>query len=211
MSHSTLTPCPAISSDESADPPGRSEAALDFERRFGEIEELLANAVHLSQQANDAAPADRATIVAFSGDMDKLMAAFIIATGAAAMGMEVCLFFTFWGLAAVKKQTLYRGKGILERLMAAMLPSGPHRLSTSKMNFLGAGPTFFKTVMRRKNVTSLPELVELAQELDVKMVACEMSMGVMGVTREEMIEGLEYGGVAAYLGDAAQSKVTLFI
>jgi peroxiredoxin family protein len=176
-----------------------------------ELEGDVAQSLQLSQKAQAGTLADRATIVAFSGDMDKLMTAFIIATGAAAMGMEVSMFFTFWGLAAVKKKVVYRGKGFLERMMAVMLPSGPQRLGTSKMNMLGAGPCFFRTVMRKKNVQSLPELVDMARDLGIKMMACEMSMGVMGITREEMIDDLEYCGVAAYLGDASDSRVTLFI
>lgn len=155
--------------------------------------------------------ANRATVVAFSGDMDRLMAAFIIATGAAAMGMEASMYFTFWGLAAIKKHTSFKHKKITEKLMSLMLPSGPASVGTSKMNMFGMGPAFFRHVMKKKNVQTLPELVALAQEMGVRIVACQMSMDVMGITLDELIDGIEYGGVATYLSDARNSRITLFV
>jgi peroxiredoxin family protein len=92
-----------------------------------------------------------------------------------------------------------------------MLPDGPQAVPTSRMNMAGMGPQFFKYLMQQRNIQSLPNMIALAQELGVKMVACEMSMGVMGVTRAELLDNIEYGGVARYLGDASKSKVTLFI
>lgn len=156
-------------------------------------------------------PEDRATIVAFSGDMDRLFAAFTIASGAAAMGMEVSIFFTFWGLAALRVRTTYSGKSLGQKMAAVMLPSGPDCVPTSRMNMAGMGPAFFKMLMKQKNVQSLPEMLEMVRELGVRLVACEMSMGVMGVSREELLPDIDYGGVATYLGDAARSKITLFI
>ena len=164
-----------------------------------------------SAQAPRSTPTERATIVAFSGDMDKLFATFVIATGAAATGMQVSIFFTFWGLNAIRQKALLRGKGLCEKLMALMLPSGPARLGTSKMNLFGAGPTFFRYVMRKRNVLSLPDLVAMAREAGVRLVACQTSMDVMGIRREELIDGVEIGGVATYLADARDSRITLFI
>lgn len=155
--------------------------------------------------------ADRATIIVFSGDFDKLMSAFIVATGAVAMGFEASMYFTFWGLSAVRRSTTYAKKGIAEKMLAMMLPSGPADVPASRMNMMGVGPAMFKHVMDKNNVESLPDLVKLAQELGVRMVACQMSMGVMGITQEELIDGIEYGGVATYLGDATDSKITLYI
>ncbi|MBN1359416.1 MAG: DsrE/DsrF/DrsH-like family protein [Sedimentisphaerales bacterium] len=155
--------------------------------------------------------ANRATVVAFSGDMDKLMAAFIIATGAAALGMEVSMYFTFWGLAAIKKRTSFRRKKVTEKLMGLMLPSGPATVGTSKMNLLGMGPAFFRYVMKKKNVQTLPDLVALARQTGVRLVACQMSMDVMGITPDELIDGVEYGGVTTYLADAREARITLFI
>ena len=154
---------------------------------------------------------DRVSMIVFSGDMDKLMAAFIIATGAVSMEMEVSMYFTYWGLSALRKATTYKNKAIPEKMIAAMLPTGPESVGTSKMNFLGVGPKFFKHLMKQKNVQTLPELISLAKELDVKMIACQMSMGIMGITKEELIDDLAFGGVATYVEDAANSKITLFI
>jgi peroxiredoxin family protein len=180
-------------------------------------EKFDALAARIEQAAVQSSPAsepplgNRATVVAFSGDMDKLMAAFIIATGAAAMGMEASMYFTFWGLSAIRKRTSLKNKKITEKLMSLMLPSGPASVGTSKMNMLGMGPVFFRHVMRKKNVQTLPDLVALAQEAGVRMVACQMSMDVIGITKEELIDGVECGGVATYLADARDSRITLFV
>ena len=154
---------------------------------------------------------DQASILVFSGDFDRLISAFIIATGAVAMGIEVSMYFTFWGLVALKKKTTFAGKTIEEKMLSAMLPGGPANTSTSKMNMLGMGPIMFKRVMAQNNVETLPGLIKLAQDLGVKLIACRMAMGVMGIQDEELIDGVEYGGVATYLGDAIESKITLFI
>jgi len=162
-------------------------------------------------QSGEAKTSNRATIVVFSGDMDKLIAAFIISTGAVAMGMDVSMYFTFWGLTALKKKTIIKGKPITEKLMGILLPSGPAHVGTSKLNMLGMGPMFFKYVMNKKNIETLPDLISLASEMGIRMVGCQMSMEVMGITREELIDGLDYGGVTTYLTDASDSKLTLFI
>jgi peroxiredoxin family protein len=166
-----------------------------------------------SQCQNVAAsqPNNRATLVAFSGDMDKLIATFIIATGAASMGMEVSVYVTFWALAALKKKTCFKGKPFTDVLTALMLPSGPTRLNSSKLNMLGIGPAFFSYVMKKKNIASLSELIDLAREMGVRIIACQLAMEVMGIKPEELIDGLDFGGVATYLADARDSKVTLFI
>lgn len=156
-------------------------------------------------------PEDRTTIVVFSGEMDPLFGAFTIALGSVAMGMEVSMFFTFWGLNALRVGKKYSGKTIGEKMVAAMMPRGPASVPTSRMNMGGAGPVFFKHLMKQRNITTLPSMIAMAQEMGVRMVACETSMGVMGVTREELLSGIDYGGVATYLEDAAKSKVTLFI
>ena len=179
-----------------------------IEERFRRLETKFEE---ISQSLQSDRQSDRLTMVAFSGDMDKLMAAFIIATGAAAMGMEVSMFFTYWGLTALRKTTIYKNKAIPEKMIASMLPSGPDKVATSKMNFFGIGPTFFKHLMKQKNVQSLPELISLAAEMEVKMIACQMSMEIMGIKKNELIDNLSFGGVATYIGDAADSKITLFI
>lgn len=156
-------------------------------------------------------PEDRATLVVFSGEMDTIFAACTIAAGAVAMGMEASMFFTFWGLNALRTGRKFSGKSIPEKMVAMMMPSGPGSVPTSRMNMAGMGPAFFKYLMKQKKVENVPAMVALVQELGVRLVACEMSMGVMGVTREELLPGIDYGGVATYLGDASKSKITLFV
>lgn len=155
---------------------------------------------------------ENATIVVFSGDLDKTLASFIIASGAAAMGKKVTLFFTFWGLNALRRDKApYVKKDILERMFGWMMPRGAKKLPISKMNMAGAGSTMIKYVMKQKNVDSLEVLMEKAMEAGVKLVACSMSMDIMGIKKEELIDGIEIGGVAAYLGEAEEANLNLFI
>ena len=155
---------------------------------------------------------DRATLVLFSGDLDKAIASMVIATGAAAAGLQTSIFFTFWGLAILKKKGAARPKhGLKEKMFALMTPSSTESLGVSKMNFLGVGAKMLRSMMKDKDISSLEDLIAMARDLDVKMIACTMSMDAMGIEKEELVEGLEYGGVAAYLADAASSRVTLFI
>ncbi len=152
------------------------------------------------------------TIVVFSNDLDRAIAAFIIANGAAAMGRKVTLFFTFWGLNVLRKNPSPPvKKGLIDRMFGMMMPKGPTKLKLSKMHMAGMGTAMMKMVMSNKNVHSLPEFIELAKEQGVRLVACTMSMDVMGIKREELIDGVEEGGVAAYLGHAETSDVNLFI
>lgn len=155
---------------------------------------------------------EKSTIVLFSGDLDKAIAAFIIANGAAAYDHEVTIFFTFWGLNTLRKdQVVTNPKGWLEKMFGRMMPRGADKLGLSRMNFGGVGPRMIKHVMKKHNALSLPQLIELAQEQGVRMVACTMTMDLLGLQEEELLDGIEYAGVAAYLGDAADAKVNLFI
>ncbi|MGO0060407.1 DsrE/DsrF/DrsH-like family protein [Brevibacillus fluminis] len=155
---------------------------------------------------------EKTTIVLFSGDLDKAIAAYIIANGAAAYDHEVTIFHTFWGLNVMRKDAQVPvKKGLLEKAFGWMMPRGANRLGLSKMNMLGMGPEMIKHVMKKHNALSLPQLIELAQEQGVKLVACTMTMDLLGLKQEELLDGLEYAGVAAYLGDATQAKVNLFI
>jgi peroxiredoxin family protein len=157
-------------------------------------------------------PDDAAAIIVFSGDLDKVLAGFVLATGAAAAGLETSMFFTFWGLSALKKKGAPAGdKNLMERMFAVMTPAGTESLGTSKMNFFGMGAVMLRKMMKDKQIASLEELFALARELDVKMIACMMSMDAMGVGKEELVDGLTYGGVATYMADAVRSRVTLFI
>ncbi|QOX65332.1 pyridine nucleotide-disulfide oxidoreductase [Anoxybacterium hadale] len=152
------------------------------------------------------------TLIVFSGDLDKVLASFIIANGAAAMGRPVTMFFTFWGLNALRKQDKQSiKKPFIDKMFGAMMPRGTKKLKLSKMNMGGMGTAMMKKVMNDKNIDSLEGLMKQAMFNGVKLVACTMSMDVMGITKEELIDGIEYAGVAAYLGDAEESNVNLFV
>lgn len=152
------------------------------------------------------------TIIVFSGDLDKVLASFIIANGAASMGRPVTMFFTFWGLNALRKaENTKVKKPLIDTMFGKMMPRGAGKLTLSNMHMAGMGTAMMKKVMKDKNVNSLPELMEQALKSGIKLVACTMSMDVMGITKEELIDGVELAGVAAYLGDAEESNVNLFI
>lgn len=152
------------------------------------------------------------TIIMFSGELDKAMASMIIANGAAAMGDDVTIFFTFWGLNVLRKaQKIKVKKDFMEKMFGWMMPRGAEKLGLSNMNFGGAGAVMMKSIMKKKNVSNLPDLIEQAQAMGVKMIACTMSMDVMGIKKEELIDGVELAGVATYLGEADGSNVNLFI
>lgn len=152
------------------------------------------------------------TMVLFSGDFDKVMAAFIIANGALAMGKEVTIFVTFWGLDAIKKPEMgTAGKNILEKMVTWMRPKGPAKLPTSKMNFGGVGPKLFHYMMGKKNIEPLSSLIEMSREFGLRIVACQMSMDVMGIKQEDLIDGVEFGGVAVFLSESYGSNTTLFV
>lgn len=150
-----------------------------------------------------------ATMVVFSGEMDKVLASMIIASGAAAMGKDVTIFFTFWGLSALKKQRIK--KSGLAKMFDMMLPKGAASLPISSMNMGGLGNKMIKHVMKKKNVESLPKMIEQANQLGVKFVACTMSMDIMGIEPAELYDFVEYGGVATYLGDSESANLNLFI
>ena len=183
--------------------------AAEVERQIKAFrEEIERKLVELRERTVD----DRAALVVFSGDLDKVFAAFVIATGAAAAGLETSIFFTFWGLSVLKKKGAAGGpKSIMERMFALMTPSSSESLGTSKMNFFGMGAVMLRKMMADKQIVSLEEMMQLARELGVKMIACTMSMDAMGVSKAELVDGLEYGGVATYMADAVNSRVTLFI
>jgi peroxiredoxin family protein len=154
---------------------------------------------------------NKATIIVFSGDMDKIFAAFIIATGAAAAGMDTTLFFTFWGLKAIQKGNL-TGKGFMGKMLGLLNRGGINRLGPSKFNFGGAGRWMFKKMMADKGVTPLEELRDTAIDLGVHIIACNMSMGVMEISREDLIDQVEeVAGVAKFVKEASGSAIQLFI
>ena len=150
------------------------------------------------------------TMVVFSGDLDKAIAAFIIANGALTMGKKVTMFFTFWGLSILKKKNLAK-KSFIEKMFSMLLPKNSQDLPVSKMNFFGIGAKMIRSVMKKKNIMSLEELMKKAKDSGVNITACTMSMDVMGISEEELIDGINYGGVGQYLGEAEKSNNNLFI
>ena len=179
---------------------------------FAKVQKGRSGALANSQGVTVQNTADGQTMVVFSGDFDKVFAAFIIANGAVAMGKKVTMFFTFWGLTALRKPNPPKvKKGFMEKMFGFMLPKGTKKLGLSKMNMAGMGPFMMKKIMKDKNVNSLEDLVQSALDSGVKIMACTMSMDVMGITKEELIDGIEYVGVGTYLGDANESNINLFI
>ncbi len=152
------------------------------------------------------------SLVVFSDDFDRALASFVIANGAASAGKKVTMFFTFWGLSVIKKDHRVRvKKDLMGRLFAMMLPKDSRGLSLSKMNMLGMGAVMMRKRMKSKNVDSLETMIKTAVESGVRMVGCQMSMDVMGVSAEELIDGVEIGGVAAFLEAAGKSQASLFV
>jgi peroxiredoxin family protein len=156
---------------------------------------------------------ERVTIVLLSGDMDRAMAAFIIATGAAAMGMRVTMFFTFWGLNAVRRQGApSAAKDWLRRMFGLLNKGGAGTLPLSKFHFWGLGTAMMKRVMRDHRMPGIPELIETAQDLGVRFIACTTTMGLMGISKDTLIDGIdELAGVTTYLAEAKEGSVNLFI
>ncbi len=186
------------------------KGALSLEHLSDQIEEIKGQL----QSISNAAPENKLSMIVFSGDLDKALASFIVATGAVAMGMDMVMFFTFWGTAVLRdKGKAVGGKDFMGKMFGSMLPKGTGDVKLSKMNMGGMGTTMMKSLMKKKNVASLEQLLELAAELGVRIFICEMSMDLMGFKREEMIDypNLTYCGVAKFLEEAVGSKVQLFI
>ena len=155
---------------------------------------------------------DAQTMVVFSNDLDKALAAFIIANGALAAGKKVTMFFTFWGLNILRKSKSGPvKKGIIDSMFGMMMPKGVDKLILSKMHMGGLGTAMMKWVMKDKNVATFQELIEAAQNNGAKFIACNMSMDVMGIKKEELIDGVEIAGVAKYIAESSKSGSNLFI
>lgn len=171
------------------------------------IDELEKRLSYLEASEED----DKVSIVVFSGDLDRVLAGFVIATGAAGMGMQVDMFFTFWGLTALKKSTDLSDKSLFQKAMGMMTPASSEGLPVSRMNYFGAGAKMLRAMMKQQNVQSLEEFIQLARDLGVTFISCEMSQNVMGIRDEELIDDIEHGGVATFLASALQSRSSFFI
>lgn len=151
-------------------------------------------------------------IILFSGDYDKAMAAYIIANGAAAYDHKVTIFHTFWGFNALRKdEHVPVKKNFIEKMFGKMMPRGADRMGLSNMNFVGMGPKMIKSIIKKHNAMELPQLIEMAKEQEINLVACQMTVDLLGLKQEEIMEGVEFAGVAAYLSDAENGNVNLFI
>ena len=189
---------------------------VDLKREGGKIIALIRKGMEVAPavyvDASSVPMKDNKTLVVFSGDLDKAIASFIIANGAASMGKKVTMFFTFWGLNILRKhEKVAVEKGFMDKMFGMMMPRGSKRLGLSKMNMLGMGPKMIRSVMKNKNVSSLEDLIKAAMDNGIEIVACQMSMDVMGLKQEELIDGIKIGGVGYYLGEAEDSNVNLFI
>jgi peroxiredoxin family protein len=163
-------------------------------------------------QGNAPRAGQSAAIVVFSNDFDRAMAAMILANGLSAAGMKVSMFFTFWGLSVLRKDPAPAvKKDIISRMFGFMLPTGPEKLALSKLNMMGLGGAMMKSVMKKKNVLTLPELIRSAREAGVRFIACDMAMDVMGMKREELNDVDEVAGVATFAELVKNSGTTLFI
>ncbi|MFB5760684.1 FAD-dependent oxidoreductase [Paenibacillus medicaginis] len=193
----------------------RNELLQLSKRPDGMIEAYLSKGNNTPEANPGQAPVisgEGSTMVVFSGDLDKAIASFIIANGAAASGKKVTMFFTFWGLNIIRKHhKVPVAKSMIGRAFETLMPRGSHKLSLSKMNMLGMGPRMIRSLMKSKNVPSLEELIQTAMDQGVEMIACQMSMDLMGIDRKELVDGIGIGGVGAYLGRAEQSGHNLFI
>lgn len=187
---------------------------VNVEGTMENIEKQLAELKSRIEVLDKKTTEPKVSMIVFSGDLDKVLASFIIATGSVAMGMEVVMFFTFWGTSVLRdKNKSVGGKDIMGKMFGTMLPKGTGAVKLSQMNMGGMGTAMMKSLMKKKNVASLEQMLEMAEELGVKIYVCEMSMDLMGFKREEMIDynGLEFCGVAKFLEEANNSRIQLFI
>jgi peroxiredoxin family protein len=156
---------------------------------------------------------EKMTLILFSGEMDKALAAFNIAVGGASSGMDVTIFFTFWGLNVIKKnEGSIKSKGIMRNMLNFMNRGGVKRLPMSKFHMMGMGKAMMQRLMKDINWPQLDELIKLAKELDVKFIACTTTIGMMGITKDAFIPEVDsFAGVATYVAEASKSKISLFI
>lgn len=185
---------------------------LNLDNKDKKIVATIQKGQALALNPNKQAPSKNAqTIVVFSNDLDKALAAFIIANGAKASGHDVTLFFTFWGLNILRKDNVIVKKSLIDKMFGLMMPKGADKLTLSKMNMGGIGSLMMKWVMKNKNISTLKELITQAQAQGIKFIACQMSMDVMGIKKEELLDGVEIAGVAKYIAESGNSNSNLFI
>jgi peroxiredoxin family protein len=186
----------------------------DYLQKLKGLEDQISGIKSQLESLSKDTPSNKISMIVFSGDLDKVLASFVIATGAVAMGMEVVMFFTFWGTPVLRdKDKPAADKDLMGKMFGSMLPKGTGSVKLSKMNMGGMGTVMMKSLMKKKNVASLEQMLEMAGELGVQIYVCEMSMDLMGFKRDEFIDypSMEFCGVAKFLEDANDSRVQLFI
>jgi peroxiredoxin family protein/TusA-related sulfurtransferase len=178
----------------------------------GVITSKIQKGLEKKKEESKAVMSNDKTMVIFSGDLDKALAGFIIANGAASMGHQVTMFFTFWGLNILRKDDPPKvKKTLIEKMFGFMMPRGSKKLTLSKMHMAGMGTAMIKGIMKKKNVNSLEELIQSALDNGVRIQACQMSMDLMGIQRDELIDGIETVGVATFIDASDDSNATIFI
>ena len=185
---------------------------MSLETKEGKIEAVIEKGSAVKPTTQSVSTLQGSTLVVFSNDMDRVLASFVLANGAAASGKEVTMFFTFWGLTVLRKKSVGKvKKDFMGKMFGAMLPKGMESLPLSQINFGGIGPKLMKSRMKQKNVDQLRSMFTQARLAGVKMIACQMSMDIMGISASELLDGVEIGGVATYMEAASESNVNLFI
>ena len=192
---------------------GITSAFIEKSKKDGSFSKNNFNIFENSSSNSNTFLEKKSTLIVFSGDFDKIFASLIIANGSLAMGNKVSIFFTFWGLNALKKENYKtkHKKNLLEKMFNFMFPKGPKKLPVSKMNFGGIGRKIFDFIMKKKNIETLNSLLSEFTKNGGKIIACTMSMDVMGIKKDELLDNIEYGGVAAYMGEADNSNHNLFV
>ena len=193
-----------------ADRTGNKVLSLDSEN--GVITARVQKGIEKKEEKGVITPTQDKTMVVFSGDLDKAIAAFIIANGAAAMGHKVTMFFTFWGLNLLRKSNPPKvKKNLIEKMFGIMMPRGADKTKLSQMHMFGMGTEMIKSIMKKKNVSSLPELIQSARDNGVILQACQMTMDLMGIKKEELLDDLDIVGVATMVHASDESNATIFI
>jgi len=193
-----------------ADRTGNKLLSLDSEG--GVITARIQKGLEKKQEASGLSVTQDKTMVIFSGDLDKAIAAFIIANGAASMGHKVTMFFTFWGLNLLRKDNPPSvKKNLIERMFGFMMPRGANKAILSQMHMAGMGTAMIKGIMKKKNVYSLPVMIQMARDNGVIIQACQMTMDLMGIKQEELLDGIEIAGVATMVHSSDESNATIFI
>jgi peroxiredoxin family protein len=189
------------------------QGALGIEDPTARLLALEAQVAELGALVKTGGQQEKLSLIVFSGSLDRLIAAFVLATGAAAMGMQVSMFFTFWGTSALRREHARVEKNWLARMFGWMLPKGVKRLPLSQMNMAGGGPAMIRYVMKKNGVASVEEMIELSKELGVALNVCTMSMELLGISADELIDypNKSFCGVAKFLETAAPGKITMFV